>query len=222
MRHFHLRGHWCHDSEKGRREDAGHTLKQRARQPQKPCHHPTERVNCYQNSMIVLKVKNSSRNNAGIARQPYRDDVALQLKRMKNTLLPTKEKISEPSHDSFFQGGEGGVAREINLTDGSSFKSSESNIEKADWTSAAFFEESFAWHSDNNADLSIPKADTALLRTLQRAIRGFTLESKCLLSQPRRQKLFSKSTAQEAHAASLTFRVDVNVNVTAVTIGARK
>lgn len=108
MRHFHLRGHWCHDSEKGRREDAGHTLKQRARQPQKPCHHPTERVNCYQNSMIVLKVKNSSRNNAGLARQPYRDDVALQLKRMKNTLLPTKEK-SANLHTTFFFGGGGAL-----------------------------------------------------------------------------------------------------------------
>jgi hypothetical protein len=78
----------------------GHTSKQRARQPQKPCHHPNERVKCYQNSMLVFKVKNPSRNNAGIARQPYRDDVALQLERMKNTLQPTKEKISEPTNNS--------------------------------------------------------------------------------------------------------------------------
>jgi hypothetical protein len=51
------------------------------------------------------------------------------------------------------------------------------------------------------------------------------LESKCLLSQPRKQTLFLKTTAPvaEAHAASLTFRVGVKrVSVTAVTIGARK
>lgn len=93
---------------------------------------------------------------------------------MKNTLQPIKEKIRVGG------GGLWAVKRGINLTTGSSFKSSESNNDKADWTSAALFEASLLWHSDNNADLSITKADTELWN-LQRSIRGFTFERKCFL-----------------------------------------